>query len=80
MESGIEEEVKGHEQVINSNFLGGSKIPSIGCFVTLLSLMGSRKEIKHLLKGLSKAKGFHFYKTHVKGSSEFSDKENIMRD
>ena len=72
------EEMKGGEEVnhqVNSNFLIGSHIPSIGCFLTLLSFMGYRKQLKGLVKGLNKSKGIYFYKSHVKNSTGFSDKE-----
>ena len=75
------EEVKGEEvnHQVNSNFLVGSHIPSIGCFLTLLSFMGYRKQLKGLVKGLSKSKGINFYNSHVKNSTGFSDLKGITR-
>ena len=77
----VQEEVKAEEakHLLDSNFLRGSHIPSIGCFLTLMSFMGSRKQIKELVKGLSKTKGIHFYKSHIKNSTGFSDKEIFSR-
>ena len=57
----------------NSNFLVGSKIPSIGCFITILQFMGPRKQVRYIVKGLNKSKGKLFYLAHIKTSTEFSD-------
>ena len=59
------EEVKGGSHQVDSNLLAGSKIPSLGCFLVLLSFMGSRKEIKQLLKGLKKQKGLQYFNDHI---------------
>ena len=49
----------------DKNLLTNSSLPSIGCFILILSYMGSRKTIKRILKRLQKAGGLNYFMKHV---------------
>jgi len=55
------------------NFLQGTKLPSIGCFLTLMTYYGNRKEVKKTLLALNKLKGHVFYLKHVEESTQFTE-------
>eukprot|EP00347_Sterkiella_histriomuscorum_P013666 403363836 len=53
------------------NFLKESGLPSIGCFLTVLQYVGSKKKCKTIVSMMFK-QGNQFYKRHIKQSTEFS--------
>eukprot|EP00347_Sterkiella_histriomuscorum_P010731 403375136 len=53
------------------NFLKESGLPSIGCFLTILQYLGSKKKCKAIVSMIYK-QGNQFYKKHIKQSTEFS--------
>ncbi len=60
------------ESTEDRNYLLGSNLPSIGCFVTILQYLGCRIDIKHFL-AMTFKNGKAFYKKHVKHSTSFSE-------
>ena len=66
------------ESQSDKNFLHSTKLPSIGCFLSVLQFSGGKKELKSLLKTLTKS-GLAFYNRHIKSSTEFSERVYIQK-
>ena len=76
MVEGINQEISRQESQGTEKKLlwKGTKLPSSGCFVTVLTYLGYRDEVKPLLMSLSKA-GQLFYANFVEKSVAFRDDE-----
>ena len=62
------------------NFLAKTKLPSIGCFVTVMKYVGNRELVCFMARCFSKSKGMLFFKKHIEFSSEFSDDQILSKD
>lgn len=62
------------------NFLAKTKLPSIGCFITVMKYVGNKELVSFLVRCFSKSKGMLFYKKHIEQSSEFSDEYSLSKD
>ena len=57
---------------VTVSLLKDSKMPSIGCFLSILQFYEGKHELKQFLAVLTK-QGKYFYRKHIKHSTEFSD-------